>query len=93
MQLSESWFGALFRSEVRKSFSEYLICYRISKAKKLLRSSSLTVSQVSESVGISDPHYFTRIFTERTGVNPKKYRAGEQNESAWPAEGEGSRAG
>lgn len=93
VQLSESWFGALFRSEVRKSFSEYLICYRISKAKKLLRSSSLTVSQVSESVGISDPHYFTRIFTERTGVNPKKYRAGEQNESAWPAEGEGSRAG
>ena len=72
-----------FRFEVHKSFSEYLISYRISKAKDLLRSSSLTVYKVSESVGISDPHYFTRIFTERTGVSPEKYRAGEQNRGAF----------
>lgn len=40
----------------------------------LLRSTRLTVRQISFSLGISDPSWFTRCFRLREGCTPKQYR-------------------
>ena len=74
VKLSVSWFGALFKREVNQSFSDYLTKVRIDKAKELLSQTDLRVNEISENVGISDPHYFSRIFTKLVGQNPAHFR-------------------
>ncbi len=76
VKLSASWFGSLFRNEMRQTFSDYLASYRIAAAKKLLEQTDMPVSRIAEETGISDPHYFSRLFARITGQSPKEYRNG-----------------
>jgi len=47
---------------------------RISAAKRLLLQSSLPISAVGESVGISDYNYFSKVFRSATGMTPSAFR-------------------
>jgi AraC-like DNA-binding protein len=47
---------------------------RIAKAKKLLQTSELTVTEIAYRVGFSDPNYFTRTFKNETDQCPTAYR-------------------
>lgn len=53
---------------------DYLIEYRLNRAKGLLISCNASIARVSESVGYSDPLYFSRIFKNRYGVSPSGFR-------------------
>ena len=50
---------------------------RLNLAAELLKDATLTVAEVCYKVGISDPHYFTKLFKQRFGISPKRYRQGE----------------
>ena len=53
----------------------YLIAQRrISAAKLLLLQSSMPVSAVAETVGISDYNYFSKVFRSVTGITPSAFR-------------------
>ena len=53
----------------------YLITQRrIEAAKRMLLQSSLPISAVGESVGISDYNYFSKVFRSATGVTPSAFR-------------------
>ena len=55
----------------------YLIAQRrISAAKLLLLQSSLTVSAIAETVGITDYNYFSKVFRSITGMTPSAFRKG-----------------
>ena len=47
---------------------------RTLEAKRLLRHSSLSVSEVGEVVGFEDPAHFSRFFTRRVGCSPRAFR-------------------
>ena len=47
---------------------------RLNKAKELLTSTSLTISEIAYQTGFSDPSYFSKTFKSETGLSPKKYR-------------------
>ena len=72
--LSESRFLALFKQELGISPISYLQNLRLEQAKHLLVSTSLTVSEISASVGYDDPLYFSKLFKSHFGVSPKGYR-------------------
>ena len=55
-------------------FSDYVRDQRIRAAKRLLRSTELSVAEVAERVGIGDPNYFIRSFKLRVGITPLQYR-------------------
>ncbi|WP_309123490.1 response regulator [Paenibacillus sp.] len=76
VNLSPSWFAALFRAEVGKPFNEYVQRYRLDRAKRLLRESDLKVYEVAESVGIANARYFSRLFFDAFGVTPLEYKKG-----------------
>lgn len=63
-----------FRAELGRSPADYLIEYRISKAKQLLKSTDLSVSAVARSAGYEDSAYFSRAFRRLTGFSPTDYR-------------------
>ncbi len=52
----------------------YVKNFRIEEAKKLLKDTKLSVSEISERVGFSDYNYFCRVFKKVVGIPAKKYR-------------------
>ena len=45
---------------------------KLHKAKELLQTTDLNVSEVSYEIGIGNPFYFSRIYKEMFGVSPKE---------------------
>lgn len=44
------------------------------RAKELLISSNLTIKEISYELGFQSIFYFSRIFKEKTGMNPSELR-------------------
>ncbi|RAV12635.1 hypothetical protein DQG23_34190 [Paenibacillus contaminans] len=74
VNLSPAYFSTLFKKETTCSPIDYLIQYRIGKAKELLLESDSLAYEIAEMVGIPDHSYFSRIFKKMTGMNPKSFR-------------------
>ena len=47
------------------------------EAKRQLFYTSLSVSEIAYGLGFDDPAYFTRFFSQRTGVSPRAFRSAE----------------
>ena len=73
--LGLSTFKREFKKEYNDTPTNYIIGKKIEKAKKLLKTTNMLISEVGYEVGFSDQLYFTRIFKKRTGSNPSNYRA------------------
>ena len=46
----------------------------LQEARRLLQFSAVPISEISYQLGFSDPAYFSRFFTKRTGLAPSQYR-------------------
>ncbi len=64
----------IFRENTGQSPMEYYSELRISEAKKLIRENNLSVSQISDMLGYSSIHTFSRAFKKETGLSPVSYR-------------------
>lgn len=79
-----AYIGRLFKEETGMYFSDYVNMLRINKAKLLLETSDLSVSDIARKVGVYDVSYFTQRFKKQVRMSPMKYRqscqqqAGEQ---------------
>jgi AraC-like DNA-binding protein len=72
--LAEKYFSTFFHQKVGTTFGAWLRQYRIAKAKELLWSRNLTVSQVAERVGFRDLSTFIRAFKKRENLTPSAYK-------------------
>lgn len=72
--INPSYISQLFRKEVGITFTEYLTKLRISLASDLLKTTDLSVGEISEKVGYIDYFYFTRTFKKTIGKTPSQYR-------------------
>lgn len=75
--VSEREASRCFKKNIGQSPVEYLIAFRLNEAKKLLRESGLSVTEVSLRCGFSDSAYFGRVFRAAFGVTPRTYRMNE----------------
>lgn len=57
-----------------QSTSEFIRAVRLNKARELLQTTDMNVSEVSYEVGISNPAYFSRIYAEAFGEAPRETR-------------------
>jgi two-component system response regulator YesN len=74
--ISPSRLSRLFIEETGKGFSDFLIDYRIEKAKEMLGRPDATIKQVSAACGYPDPNYFSRLFKKETGLTPSSFSSG-----------------
>ena len=72
--LSRGYLSALFKSELGVTFTDYINSIRIDKSKDLLLDASLPLAVIAGLVGYSDQSYFTKKFTQLTGMTPGQYR-------------------
>ena len=75
--MSEGRYREIFRKALGMSPVDYIISLRINTACGLLRSTSMPVHEIAESVGYKDAAYFCRIFLKRTGMSPSDYRSSQ----------------
>lgn len=75
VNLDRRYLYQLFKNKMNLSLKQYLMAYRIEKAKSLLQESNLTIQQISASVGYTDPFLFSKTFKKNTGFSPTSYRA------------------
>ncbi len=76
-EVSASYLSATFSQGMQVTFVEYVTQKRMEKAKKLLRTSTLSTGEVSAQVGFKDPHYFSFVFKKTQGMSPREYRSGK----------------
>lgn len=83
VNLSTNYLSTLFKKETGYSPIEYLIQYRIGKAKALLMESDKRTYEIADMVGISDYSYFSRVFKKTTGKSPSEFRKLHRNVGTW----------
>lgn len=71
--LNASYVSQLIKAETGQTYTQYVTQLRIDKAKELLRTTSLSLAQVSEAVGFNDYFYFIKKFKREVGVTPGKF--------------------
>ncbi|MBO5033583.1 MAG: helix-turn-helix transcriptional regulator [Lachnospiraceae bacterium] len=67
------YLNSLFRQSVGRPIFQYLCSLRIARAKELLTTTSMRISQISEQVGFTDESYFSKVFKKYTGSCPADY--------------------
>lgn len=75
LQVSQQYLGRLFKAETGVSPMRYLNRLRIEKAKELMRSSAMNISEAALAVGFENIYYFSRLFKQHEGMSPSAYRA------------------
>lgn len=83
--LNRSYFSSLFKEKMKLSPQQYLINYRINKACELMNNNSLSISDISRSVGYNDPLGFSKIFKKLKGCSPREFRNDRLNHIFDPA--------
>ena len=74
VQLSTSYFCAIFKNEMKCNFNSYLNKIRIEMSKKLLADHDIPLVDVANLVGYEDQSYFTRVFRSIVGISPGRFR-------------------
>lgn len=68
------YMSRVFRAETNEGILDYVNHVRISKAVILMNSRKMSVEKVSEEVGYASSDAFRRIFKQKMGVSPNKYK-------------------
>jgi AraC-like DNA-binding protein len=74
MNLDRKYASRLFKEGVGLTPMQYIVRYRMQKARHLLENPRLAISEVSTSVGYVDPLLFSRMFKGVVGVSPSEFR-------------------
>jgi len=72
--LAANSLARLFKHEMQKSLHQYIQQKRIEKAVLLFHHSSLDIESIAGECGFYDRHHFSKVFKERTGFSPARYR-------------------
>lgn len=72
--VSQPYLYKIFMKHFNMSVKDYIIWNKIYNAKKMLEQTDMTVTQIAISLGYDDPLAFSRIFSQKEGISPSKYR-------------------
>lgn len=72
--LNTEYASKIFRQESGQRLVEYVTCYRLNRAKKLLLEVDLSVADIAEMVGFSSENYFCSAMKKYEGMTPMAMR-------------------
>jgi AraC-like DNA-binding protein len=73
--VSRTYLCRIFKDATGTSPVNYWISLKIKEAKRLIREDNHNITQISEVLGYSNIHHFTRMFKRFTGMSPTAYRS------------------
>ncbi len=72
--INRSYLTAIFKKQLNISPQEYLVSYRLKKAAELIKSTNMSIRDISTSIGYENPLTFSKMFKQTYGISPKNYR-------------------
>lgn len=72
--IGRKYLFAVFKRALGMSPKDFIIHYRIERAKEFLQDVQLPIGSIAYSVGYKDPLAFSKIFKSKTGLSPSRYR-------------------
>ena len=79
--VSRSYLHMLFQNNLGMPPQEFLIRFRVSRAKELLRFTEMSVEEVAKACGYEDALTFSKAFKKVIGVPPSIYRKKNRKKS------------
>lgn len=76
LHMSKSNVIRIYKKRFGTTPHQYLMEKKIENGKLLLRTTSMSVREISEKLCIGDEHYFSTFFYKHVGVRPRDYRKG-----------------
>ena len=74
MNLTLEQVSARVQTATGRSFRQWLNTCRLQKATQLLKETEMEVAQIAMDTGFATVQHFSRVFSNITGVSPRKYR-------------------
>lgn len=75
VHVSSSYLSRKFSEELNMNFQEYLVQYRIEKAKQFLKDCpDWSIQRVSEETGFTSPTHFSYTFKKVVQLSPRQYK-------------------
>lgn len=71
--VSEGHLSRTFKKKTGTTISQYITTLRLTSARRLLESSSMSVRDIAENVGFSSLNHFDKIFKKDHGFTPSEY--------------------
>lgn len=73
--VSYSWFRSTFTTHTGLGPHQYLLEFRLVRARNLLAETELSVKEVALQTGFEDEHYFSRLFRQKLNTTPSQWRS------------------
>lgn len=83
MCLSKVYLHKIFKKATNVTIIQYTTNIRIEKAKELLESTSMPITDICVHVGMNSRQYFSMVFKKETGSSPAEYRTNANNHYAF----------
>lgn len=77
--LTMNYFCNIFKECTNTTLHNYINAVRIQTAKQLMEDSELNFTEISDRIGFSSIHVFSKVFKKLEGISPSGYIAGLRN--------------
>ena len=72
--MSAGYLSTVIKNVSGKTAAEWIDDYVILEAKSLLKSTNLTIQQISDGLNFPSQSFFGKYFKRQTGISPKEYK-------------------
>jgi AraC-like DNA-binding protein len=72
--VSYSWFRHTFATHTGLSPHQYLLGFRLVRARSLLAETELPIKEIAMQIGFDDELYFSRLFRQKLNLTPSQWR-------------------
>ncbi|MCI9626145.1 MAG: helix-turn-helix transcriptional regulator [Clostridia bacterium] len=72
--ITTGWISKYFKDQVGGGMADYIVKFRLKKAKEQLKNPKKTIKQIAEDTGFSSATVFLRAFKRYEGITPGQYR-------------------
>ncbi len=75
LDMSQYYFGRLFKQSIGMTPHQYLIQQRVERSKQLLKQPEKKIVNIATECGFANPSHFAKCFRQRMGVSPQQFRS------------------